>query len=49
MYVDDVKMPGMTFGAMVRSPYAHARVKRIDTSRALALKGVIAVIHRRKS
>jgi aerobic carbon-monoxide dehydrogenase large subunit len=43
-YVDDVKMPGMTFGAMVRSPYAHARIKRIDTSRALALPGVVAVI-----
>src|ERR1700750_3048242 len=43
-YVDDVKMPGMTFGVMVRSPYAHARIKRIDTSRALALKGVVAVI-----
>ena len=43
-YVDDVKMPGMTFGVMVRSPYAHARIKRIDTSKALALPGVIAVI-----
>jgi len=43
-YVDDVKMPGMTFGVMVRSPYAHARIKHIDTSRALALKGVVAVI-----
>lgn len=43
-YVDDVKMPGMCFGAMVRSPYAHARIKRIDFSRALALPGVIAVI-----
>ena len=43
-YVDDVKMPGMAFGAMVRSPYAHARIKRIDTSRALAVPGVIAVI-----
>jgi carbon-monoxide dehydrogenase large subunit len=43
-YVDDVKMPGMTFGVMVRSPYAHARIKRIDTSRALALPGVVAVI-----
>ena len=43
-YVDDVKMPGMTFGAMVRSPYAHAKIKRIDTSRATALPGVIAVI-----
>ena len=34
----------MAFGAMVRSPYAHARIKRIDTSRALALPGVVAVI-----
>ncbi len=43
-YVDDVKMPGMCFGSMVRSPYAHARIKRIDSSRALKLPGVIAVI-----
>lgn len=43
-YVDDVKMPGMLFGAMVRSPYAHARILRIDTSRALALPGVHAVL-----
>ena len=37
-------MPGMAFGVMVRSPYAHARIKRIDTSRAVALPGVVAVI-----
>jgi len=43
-YVDDIKMPGMLFGAMVRSPYAHARVKRIDKSRALAHPGVHAVL-----
>ncbi|MBB5213521.1 aerobic carbon-monoxide dehydrogenase large subunit [Parapusillimonas granuli] len=43
-YVDDVKMPGMLFGAMVRSPYAHARILRIDTARALALPGVHAVL-----
>lgn len=43
-YVDDVKMPGMCFGVMVRSPYAHAKIKRIDTSRATALPGVIAVV-----
>ena len=29
-YVDDVKLPGMLFGAMVRSPYAHARIKSIN-------------------
>jgi aerobic carbon-monoxide dehydrogenase large subunit len=43
-YVDDVKMPGMLFGVMVRSPYAHARVIRIDKSRALAHPGVHAVL-----
>jgi len=44
MYVDDVKMPGMLFGAMVRSPYAHARVISINKEKALALPGVHAVI-----
>ncbi|WP_144155328.1 aerobic carbon-monoxide dehydrogenase large subunit [Paraburkholderia sp. BCC1885] len=43
-YVDDVKMPGMLFGAMVRSPYAHARILKIDKSRALAHPGVHAVL-----
>ena len=43
-YVDDVKMPGMLFGAMVRSPYAHARIVKIDKSRALAHPGVHAVL-----
>lgn len=43
-YVDDVKMPGMLHGDFVRSPHAHARITRIDTSRAAALPGVIAVI-----
>ena len=43
-YVDDINMPGMLFGAMVRSPYAHARIVSIDKSRALALPGVHAVL-----
>jgi len=43
-YVDDVKMPGMLCGAMVRSPYAHARIKSINKDKALALPGVHAVI-----
>ena len=43
-YVDDIKLPGMLFGDFVRSPYAHARVKSIDTSAALALDGVVAVL-----
>ena len=43
-YVDDVKLPGMLHMDIVRSPYAHARIKKIDTTRALATKGVLAVI-----
>lgn len=43
-YVDDVKLPGMLFGAMVRSPYAHARIKSINKEKALELPGVHAVI-----
>ena len=34
-YVDDVKLPGMTHAAFVRSPHAHARIRKIDTSAAL--------------
>jgi aerobic carbon-monoxide dehydrogenase large subunit len=43
-YVDDIKLPGMVFGDMVRSPYAHARIKSINTQKALALPGVLAVL-----
>ena len=43
-YVDDIKMPGMLFGDFVRSPYGHARIKSINTEKALALPGVIAVL-----
>jgi carbon-monoxide dehydrogenase large subunit len=43
-YVDDVKLPGMLFADMVRSPYAHARVKSINKEKALALPGVRAVL-----
>src|SRR5512146_1881122 len=43
-YVDDIKLPGMLFGSLVRSPYAHARIRSIDKSRALAVPGVVAVL-----
>ncbi len=43
-YVDDVKLPGMLYLDIVRSPYAHARIKKIDSSKALAIPGVAAVI-----
>ena len=43
-YVDDIKLPGMLFLDIVRSPYAHATIKSIDASKALAREGVLAVI-----
>ena len=43
-YVDDVKLPNMVYGAVVRSPYAHARIKSINKDKALALPGVITVL-----
>ena len=43
-YTSDLKLPGMLFGAFLRSPHAHARIKRIDTSKAEALPGVKAVL-----
>ncbi len=43
-YVDDVKLPGMLHMAILRSPYAHAVIKGIDTSRAQAHPGVVAVV-----
>ena len=43
-YVDDLKLPGMIYGDFVRSPYAHARVKKIDASAATKLPGVLAVL-----
>jgi len=43
-YVDDVKLPGMLHAAFVRSTYAHALIKSIDKSAALALPGVVAVL-----
>ena len=43
-YIDDITLPGMVFGAIVRSPYAHARIKGIDKTKALASPGVVAVL-----
>jgi carbon-monoxide dehydrogenase large subunit len=43
-YVDDIKLPGMLYGDFVRSPHGHARIKRIDTAKAAAVPGVIAVL-----
>ena len=43
-YLDDIVLPGMLHGAVLRSPYAHARIVSIDTSRALAHPKVHRVI-----
>src|ERR671936_930152 len=42
-YLDDLKLPGMACVAILRSPYAHARIKGIDTSKAAAHPGVVGV------
>jgi carbon-monoxide dehydrogenase large subunit len=43
-YVDDIQLPGMLHMDIVRSPYAHAKILKIDSSKALAIPGVLAVI-----
>ncbi len=43
-YGADIRLPGMYYGAMVRSPHAHARILSIDTSKAEAYPGVKAVV-----
>ncbi|MDQ7007366.1 MAG: molybdopterin-dependent oxidoreductase [Acidobacteriota bacterium] len=43
-YTADLKLPGMIYGKILTSPIAHGLIKRIDTSRARALPGVLAVI-----
>ena len=43
-YVDDIKLPGMLHGDFHRSSHGHARIVKIDTSKAKALPGVVAVL-----
>ncbi len=43
-YVDDIKLPGMLYMDILRSPYAHAKIVSINAEKALALPGVAAVI-----
>jgi CO/xanthine dehydrogenase Mo-binding subunit len=43
-YGDDMILPGMLYGKILRSPHAHAKILSIDTSKAEALKGVKAVV-----
>jgi carbon-monoxide dehydrogenase large subunit len=43
-YVDDIQLPHMLHGAVVMSPHAHARIKGIDATEALAMPGVHLVL-----
>ena len=43
-YTDDINLPGMTHAYILRSPYAHARIKSIDTSAAAAMQGVVTIM-----
>ena len=43
-FVDDIHLPNTVHMALLRSPYAHARIQKMDVSRARALPGVIAVL-----
>src|SRR5437870_1258008 len=42
-YTDDFALPGIVYMSVVRSPYAHARIRRIDTKKAAAMPGVVGV------
>lgn len=44
LYLDDLRLPGMLWGKIVRSPHPHARVRCIDADRARALPGVRTVV-----
>ncbi len=44
VFTDDFQLPGMLYGALLTSPYAHARIRRIDVSKARTLPGVHAVL-----
>lgn len=43
-YTDDIVLPGMTYAYILRSPYAHANIRSIDTSEAAAMKGVVTIM-----
>src|SRR4249920_466722 len=44
LYADDIMLPRMLYGRLLRSPHPHARIISIDTRRAMELPGVLAVI-----
>jgi carbon-monoxide dehydrogenase large subunit len=44
LFIDDLQLPGMLHVAFLRSPYAHARLRSLDTTAAAAMEGVVAVV-----
>ena len=48
-YAEDYRVEGMLFAKLLVSPYPHARVKRCDTSAALAMPGVKAILRAEES
>jgi 4-hydroxybenzoyl-CoA reductase alpha subunit len=44
LYADDIRLPRMLHGRLLRSTQPHARIKRVDVSRALAHPGVVAIV-----
>ncbi|MGH8649433.1 MAG: xanthine dehydrogenase family protein molybdopterin-binding subunit, partial [Burkholderiales bacterium] len=46
VYAGDLRLPGMTYAKILRSPVPHARIHRVDASKASALPGVLAVLAR---
>lgn len=44
IYTADVQLPGLVWGRCLRSPYAHARIRRVDTEKARRVKGVVAIL-----
>ena len=44
LYADDIMLPRMVYGRLLRSPHTHARILSIDTRLALELPGVLAVL-----
>lgn len=44
IFTDDVQLPGMAYAVFVRSPHAHAKIKSINSDKARAMPGVVAVV-----
>src|SRR5579864_9519781 len=43
-FVDDVRLPRMVYASILRSPYAHAKIKNIDYSNAIKTPGVVGIL-----